>query len=1814
MTANTRPLSPAAHQAAALLLSLEKQQAQFWLDEGALKFRAPEGVIDAGVIAQLKAQKAEIIALLQHWHQQDAFVVDQQNQSASFPLSDVQSAYFIGRQQAFDYGGVGCHGYFEIQAPHWDIQRLEAAWNALIARHGMLRAVLTENGEQVIQPSVPHFTVAYVAQQAETLREEMSHRVYRTDLWPLFDLKVSQTATGDCLHFSIDLLIADFLSIQILLAELWRGYHGAMDSDAPITASFRDVILYQRSHQRQRGYAEARAYWLARLDTLPECPALPVQPLSAHQTPRFSRLDMQWDAQQWQRLRSHCQAQGVSPSALLLTLYGEVIARWVENRHFCLNLTVMDRPDAHHDVAALVGDFTSVSLLEADLRMPAALDERVRQLQTQLWQDLAHHAFSGVAVIRELARQRGNERARMPVVFTSALIGDDKAPDAASQLPRDAHFSYGISQTPQVWIDCQAMVFQSGLLINWDVMEGVFPPGMLNTMFDAFVRLVNEVIENKDIWRHPVTLPLPYDQQQTRQRINTTTTAWEAGFLHHDLLHQARQQPDAIALIDDTGTLSYAELVQQAQTLANVLSGAGRYAIIMPQRRQQIIAALGILLAGGTYVPVDTTQPRARISQIVTDAQVAAVITDSEDETQYWREQGRDGVNLTRLATTHATTTATSTTPQDAAYIIYTSGSSGQPKGVVVSHDAATNTLRDLQQRLALTATDRLLTLARMSFDLSVFDIFGILGAGGALVLPSEAGQRNPAEWARLIRQYHVTVWNTVPALMNMLSAYLATENTVLDSLRHVLLSGDWIPVGLPAAIARCAPQAAQLSLGGATEAAIWSNCWPIDPRVTYQKSIPYGMPLANQQFRVVNALGEDCPDWVPGELWIGGRGVAMEYWCDQPKTADRFVRDAQGQRWYRTGDRGYYDAAGVMVFLGRIDQQVKIRGHRVEPGEIEAVLSRLPAVAQAAVIAREENAGKALHAYVEPAMLTASETTETVAPAWGAVLPLLREAAEAAGAQLDRAQISELFTLLDRVALMHMVKALTESQALRPHHPATLDEVMRNGQIAGANRQLVRRWLRALAQHDFLTRQDDAWLLHDTVADEVIAQHWRRCEQLTAQLDEHQGLLTYLERSSQCLPALLRGEEDPLHLLFPGGKLDIATHAYQNNLISRFMNQLLLHAAQQKIEALNHGQKRRVKVLEIGAGVGGTSNVLTPLLAAYQVEYTFTDVSPFFLNEARQRYRQYDFVRYQLFDFNRSPLEQGLDCEQYDLVVSANVLHNAVVAREGLAHLRQLLAPGGWLLIIEATRDNYQLMTSMEFKHGLTHFADERLTLDSPFMPQARWLAALHDVGAESLWAYPPEQDALHQMGQSFMLAQFNSHRQRCEPEALMAALKAQLPLPMLPSRLVVMSALPMTANGKIDRRNLPLLPDAPTAPAPSATGDNLDPLENTLLTLCRELLGNNTVGVDDDFFASGGDSLLITQWVSRIRETLGAENVPWEGSLRQVLQQSTVRALAAYLRQQDTVRETSNARYFHLTCLKEGDGAPLVILHEGSGTILPCLPLAEALTGPVYGISVADTEAFLRIPADGLITHLARDYLADIQAIAPDCHLFGYCKGGLLAYEIARQALENQTPLASVTVASSYRIPYVIDDALMIDMAIVWALGIACPWPLPQTDLEHVYQQILREKPARIAPDSVMQYARERGMDAFADAYVTVQQQSDEQRLSQLTRAIVGDAGNQPTMAEAEWRRMCAVFRHSIRGICCYQPDYFAGDMTFACQQGNTYLLPALQQDMKAFWEAVCIGEVHYFDLSGDHFSCMTEENVAPLAAHIEQKRRTA
>lgn len=420
--------------------------------------------------------------------------------------------------------------------------------------------------------------------------------------------------------------------------------------------------------------------------------------------------------------------------------------------------------------------------------------------------------------------------------------------------------------------------------------------------------------------------------------------------LHGEFYENALKYPERIALIYENEKVSYKMLRLYALRAANYMWQRGvrrndKIVVILPRGIGQVAALLGILAIGAAYVPIAMKQPLGRRKKIIENVKPALVLQDEAFlEENPW-------------------TGCIENNSKDTAYIIYTSGSSGEPKGVEMSHVAAMNTIEEILHMWNIGAEDSVLNISAFDFDLSVFDIFGLLTVGGTIVLIDEDDFRDPEVWKNLIEIYGITIWNSAPALLDMF--LIMGENNHFGKLRLALVSGDWIPLYLPEKWYKVTSANSQfVALGGATEGGIWSNYYCVSKVDRLWNSIPYGQALPKQKYRITDENFVECGVDIPGELQIGGGSLAKGYINDEELTMKKFITDVKGERWYRTGDRGRRWADGTIEFLGRMDTQVKIRGHRIELGEIESVLKSISRIKEAVVVAQGDKYHKELVAF----------------------------------------------------------------------------------------------------------------------------------------------------------------------------------------------------------------------------------------------------------------------------------------------------------------------------------------------------------------------------------------------------------------------------------------------------------------------------------------------------------------------------------------------------------------------------------------------------------------------------------------------------------------------------------------------------------------------------------------------------------------------------------------------------------------------------------------------------------------------------------
>jgi amino acid adenylation domain-containing protein len=863
--------------------------------------------------------------------------------TAPFPLTDIQAAYVVGRSELIELGGRQQY-YIEFDSVGFDAARAEAAMNQLIGRHEQLRTVMSEDGTQrVMEPdATPSVHIAAVDLRGQTPeRQEEALATIRTRMfddgidptgWPLFQVVASRIRNHRTrVHVRISLLLLDAPSMRTVISEWERLYVDPAAELPPIRQTFRQWRIRLAKYEDGPHFAKQWQYWQQRLDDLPEAPSLPLarrpKRISAV---RFEGRTVSLTREQWQRLRTTFRKHRVLPTTAMIHVLAEVLGTWAASPRFCLNVVHLNHM-VRHPGEDVIGQRTATLPLAVDLSCAESFWERARILQRRLWHDMENSDVTGVRISRELAARHGwTDRAAFPYVFTSNQgSGWDTLPAEGGPLFR---FLGRIQHTPQVLFDNQLRDLPGGgIASNLDFVDEAFPPGLPDAVADAYRRLLLDLSEEGSGEREPVLVPP--EHRTVVDAVNFTSAPHPAGRLEDGFREQVRRTPDAPALYACGRTLSYREVDDRSAAVAAWLRRQGVQPgdvvpIVMVKGWEQVVAAIGVLRAGAAYCPIDAGYPAERVQALIEECAAPAVLTQDTVASAPVVDEARvDSVT-------------------DLAYVIYTSGSTGRPKGVMIEHRAAANTVHDINSRIGLGPSDRVLGISSLSFDLSVWDVFGTLAAGAALTLPA-GGQPDPQEWAEAAARTGVTVWNSVPALAEMLVEYLEQRPEQLrPPIRAFLLSGDWIPTGLPTRLRAFWPGCRIVAMGGATEAAIWSNAFEVTEVDPEWESIPYGRPLTNQTMRVLDHRMEIRPPWVVGEIYIGGSGLARGYRNAEELTAERFLRHpVSGERLYRTGDLGRYRPDGVIEFLGRSDRQVKIQGFRVELGEVEAAIRRDPAV-----------------------------------------------------------------------------------------------------------------------------------------------------------------------------------------------------------------------------------------------------------------------------------------------------------------------------------------------------------------------------------------------------------------------------------------------------------------------------------------------------------------------------------------------------------------------------------------------------------------------------------------------------------------------------------------------------------------------------------------------------------------------------------------------------------------------------------------------------------------------------------------------------
>jgi mycobactin phenyloxazoline synthetase len=961
----------------------------------------------------------------------------------AFPLAPMQHAMWVGRHDSQPLGGVAGHLYVEFDGGTIDYRRLVQAATSLALRHPMLRVRFLPDGtQQIAPPAHTGYPVAVhdlrelaeedAAERLIDMRQAKSHQQLDGQV---FELSLS-LLPGDKarLHVDLDMQAADAMSYRTLMSDLATLYHGRPLPKLGFSyQEYRDEIVRREAGPRPARDAD-RDWWSQRIPGLPDPPALPSASRKAL-SPCSSRRWQWLDPQTRDALFSYARLHGVTPAMMFAAAFSQTLACWSSTSRFLLNVPLFGRETLHPDVSSLVGDFTSSLLLDIDLTGTTDAASRAHVVQDAMRTAAAHTSYPGLSVLRDLARHRGTP-VLAPVVFTSALgLGELFGSEVTEAFGTP---SWIISQGPQVSLDAQVTEFDGGVMVNWDVRDDVFPAGVIDAMFAHHVDELRRLASTSDAWTQPDPPALPAQQRAVRDAVNSRSATPSGEALQDGFFRNAASRPDAHAILSSSGDLTYGQLRRQALTLAAALRdngiGAGDTVAVMgPKTAEQVPALLGILAAGGVYLPISADQPRDRAARILQSGQVKlALVCGGQPLSVPVPALIID--DLLGDAAVDVEFEPAAIDPGELAYVLFTSGSTGEPKGVEVTHDASMNTVEFIARHFEIGPTDRCLALSTLEGDISVMDIFVTLRTGGSIVVVDEAQRRDPDAWARLIDTHDVTVLHFMPGWLEMLTEVGAGR---LSSVRVVPTGGDWVRPEVVRRLRSDAPRVRFAGLGGATETATHNTIFEIgdlDALPPELAALPFGTPLSNNVCRVVNDRGGDCPDWVAGELWISGRGIARGYRGRPDLTAERFV-EHDGKRWYRTGDLVRYWPDGVLEFVGRADHRVKVSGYRVEIGEVEVALRRIPGVATAvAAVVSATGGGEMLAAAVradDPQL-----TADTVRAAMADLVPAHMIPQRVSF--VDQVPYTLAGKIDRRVVAGHLAAAVADSTALERRVPST--------------------------------------------------------------------------------------------------------------------------------------------------------------------------------------------------------------------------------------------------------------------------------------------------------------------------------------------------------------------------------------------------------------------------------------------------------------------------------------------------------------------------------------------------------------------------------------------------------------------------------------------------------------------------------------------------------------------------------------------------------------------------------------------------------
>ncbi|HST62245.1 MAG TPA: amino acid adenylation domain-containing protein, partial [Longimicrobium sp.] len=867
-----------------------------------------------------------------------------------------------------------------------DVGALERALGEIVRRHESLRTVFAEVDGSPVQVVAPVGAFVLPVEDLSGLSEadresavrrragEEAVRPFDLSAGPLFRAALLRVDEEDhVLLLSLHHVVSDGWSMGVLFRELsalYAAYREGRESPLPeLPVQYADYAVWQREQLEGEVLDRQLAYWAEQLAGAPELLELPTDhPRPPVRTYRGATVPVNLSRELLERVQAVGRSEGATLYMTLLGAFQVLLSKYSGSEDVVVGSPIAGR--TRREVEELIGFFVNTLVLRTDLSGDPGFRETLRRVREVTLGAYENQEVPFEKLVAELQPERSLSHSPLfQVMFTlqNAGGGEGALPglrvsDVDAELA-SARFDLAL----------ELAVTSHGLRGRLTCDAGLFEPDTIERMAGHLERVLEQVAAGADVRLSRLELLGEAERARVLEAWNRTDAEYAADQCIHALFEaQAARTPTAVAVTHGTESVTYAELDARANRLARYLAGLGagpetRVGICLERSVEMVVAMLAVLKAGAAYLPLDPSYPADRLAYMLEDSGAPLLVTQSSLRTLLPAGGVRVvpvDADASAIALEPASAPRTAVDSASVAYVIYTSGSTGTPKGVQVTHGNAVSFFAGMDARVGGPVPGTWLAVTRISFDIHVLELLWTLARGFHVVVQPEPDRARDGESiAEQIRRHGVTHLQCTPSLAGMLIAESGIESVA--GLERLLLGGEALPAELAARITGVLP-GGLINLYGPTETTVWSATHAVQA----DGPVRIGRPIANARVYILDGAMRPHPAGVPGELFIGGPGVTRGYHRRPALTAERFVPDpfgaAPGARLYRTGDRARWTAAGELEYLGRFDHQVKVRGFRIEPGEIEAALRQAPGVRDCAVVVREDAPGdRRLAAYI---------------------------------------------------------------------------------------------------------------------------------------------------------------------------------------------------------------------------------------------------------------------------------------------------------------------------------------------------------------------------------------------------------------------------------------------------------------------------------------------------------------------------------------------------------------------------------------------------------------------------------------------------------------------------------------------------------------------------------------------------------------------------------------------------------------------------------------------------------------------------------